>query len=184
MNKLTKKLILLGVAASLGTTMVACGDKAEEKEDVVLEEVEEQAEGTEEHTHTVPFEWMAKMKFDKGGKYTIKVNKNEGDQTANIGFLRADADIDEPDHHGAHMMDHESKKEHVHFGETLKAKHEYAYEIDMGGEAGELTLEIEEGEYYVFFEHLPEEFDLEIIDADGNVIEATDVETFEEGDEV
>ncbi len=176
MNKFTKKLVLMGVVASMGVTMVACGEKAPAKDPAVVEE------SGEAHTHAVPFEWMAKMNFDKEGTYTIKINKNEGEALANIGFLKADTD--EPEHSGAHMMDHESKKDHIHLGETLKAEHEYAYEIEMDGNTGEVKLEIAPNEYFVFFQHLPEEFDLEIIDPDGNKLEAKDIQTFQDGDEV
>lgn len=182
MKKLSKKLILLGLVASMGTTMVACGDKEEPKEDVV---VEQEAEETEEHTHLLPFEWTAVADF-KDGEYTAKFKKNEGEGTVNIGFLKVTdgEDFHDVEHHGIHMMDHESKKDHFHLGEHFHAEHEYAYEIDTEGETGEVKFEIKEGSYHVFFEHLPEEFDFEIVDAEGEKVEFRDAKTYEAGSEL
>ncbi len=181
MNKLGKKLLLLGVAASLGTTMVACsqeGAKAPE----TTKKVEQEAET--EHSHALSFEWRGKMAFEEG-EYTLKFNKNDGENMVNIGFLKEDGrDIHDVEHDAIHMMEHDSKKDHLHLGEKFHAEHFNAYEIELNGKTGVVQFDIHEGEYQVFFQHMPEEFDLEILDAKGEKVEVIEEEVYEEGTEL
>lgn len=192
MNKFVKKLVLLGLIASIGATMVACGSDDKEvakDEPAVVEEVEkeevEETESEEGHTHEAPFEWSGKMSFNEGEEYTLKFNSNdEKEEVITIGFLRTDANIDDIEHHAAHMMDHEVEKEHFHIGEDFHAEHEYAYELALEGGTGEIKFNTHEGEYYVFLEHMPEEFNLEILDAEGNQVEISEEKVYEEGTEI
>lgn len=188
MNKITKKLILLGVVASLGTAMVACGEKEEAPKDEPAVEAEaedtEEADAGAEHSHTLAFEWRGKVAFEDG-KYTLKFNKNDGEETINIGFLNDDGrDVHDMEHDGVHMMDKDSKKEHHHLGDTFHAEHFNAYEIDLEGKTGEVTIDVHKGEYQIFLQHMPEEFDFEILDAEGNKVEILDSEVYEEGTEL
>ena len=180
MKRRMKSILLLTLVSILGLTLVACGgDKPEEPEIVAQEEQEDE----DEHTHDAPFEWRGTYEFEEG-EYKIKFNKNDGDAHMAMGFLKTDAQIDDFEHHAAHMMDEDSVMEDVEKDGIFEAKHEYAYELELNNETAEFTFTIAEGEYYVFTEHFPEEFDLEIVDADGNVLEATDTKEYDEDYEI
>lgn len=179
MKKTLRGILLLVLVLALGVSMVACGDKEKAEDPVEEPEVVAEEAGEEEHTHDAPYEWRGTYAFEEG-EYTIKFNKNDGDAHMAVGFLKTDAPIDDFEHHAAHMMGEDAGLEHVEKDGTFEAKHEYAYELELNKETAEFKFTIAEGEYFLFTEHLPEEFDLEIIDAEGNVLEATDAQEYDE----
>jgi len=161
--------------------MVACsqeGSKAPEEEAKLEQEAEL------DHSHALSFEWRGRIAFEEG-EYSLKFNKNDGEEMVNIGFLKEDGrDIHDLEHDAVHMMDHDSKKDHYHLGEKFHAEHFNAYEIDLEGKTGEVKFDIHEGEYQIFFQHMPEEFDLEILDSKGEKVEIIEEEVYEEGTEL
>ena len=162
MKKMIRKFLLLSLLVSLSVGITGCSqDKAEE----------------DDHHHDIPFEWSGLYEFEDG-EYIIRFNENEGDESMLISFIRKDLNISDLEHHAIHVME-ASAVEVEKDGEFI-AESEYTYKLELNNDTAEFRFTLEEaGEYYLFMEHMPEEFDLEILDANGNVLVASEQTEYE-----
>jgi len=189
MKKLLRNILLLGLILALGLTVVGCSkDEGKEEKKVGVEQAEEPEQSTEseeaeeneeDHHHDIAYEWSGIYEF-KEGDHTVKFNKNEGDESILVAFISADGNIKDIEHHAAHVMEAEAKD--VEKDGDFVAENEYTYKLALNKEAAEFKFKVEKpGKYYVFTEHMPEEFDMEILNADGEALKA-DKPTVYEGD--
>lgn len=186
MKKVLRNVLLLGLILALGLTVVGC-NKNEEKEESKVEETaakenvekeNEEKENTEEdHHHDIPYEWSGIYEFAEGD-HTIKFNKNEGDESILVAFISTDGNIKDMEHHAAHVMEAEAKD--VEKDGNFVAENEYTYKLALNKEGAEFKFKVEKpGKYYVFTEHMPEEFDMEIFNADGEAIKVDNPTVYE-----
>lgn len=174
MKRFLRSLLLMGLVLSLGLTMLACSPQ---KTDV--ETAQDHDEEEDHHHHDIPYEWSGIFEFEEGN-YTMKFNKNEGDESILVAFISTAGSITDMEHHAAHVMEAEAID--VEKDGDFIAENEYTYKLDLNEDRTEFKFEVETpGEYYVFTEHLPEEFDMEILNEEGEVLEA-DNPTEYEGD--
>ena len=180
MNKMKRNLVLMGLILSLGATMVACNDEEKAPETPAVEQAEGEEAEADEHSHDMP-EWRGTYELAEG-EYTVKINKNEGEDGLGIGFFKTETDLNEENFKDLviHKMNGSMEMPHVHLGEEFEVENEQAYDIHLEGETGEVKFKVTDAdEYYIFLEHMADEFDFEVVDAEGNVLEAKDVEVFE-----
>ncbi|MGN9164316.1 hypothetical protein ACTNDY_03375 [Tissierellaceae bacterium HCP3S3_D8] len=189
MEKNLRNLLLMCLVLTLALTVVGCS-KGEEKKpenetDVVAQDGENVEGGQEEqdhdeeedHHHDIPYEWSGIFEFAEG-THTIKFNKNEGDESILVAFISADGSIKDMEHHAAHVMDAEAVD--VEKDGSFEAENEYTYKLDLKSESAEFKFDVKEpGKYYVFTEHLPQEFDMEILNPEGQALEVENPTEYE-----
>lgn len=175
MKKFLRSILLLGLVLSLGFALIGCS-KSDGKKEAVLSEAPN-GEEEEDHHHDLPFEWSGIFDLEDEN-YTIKFNKNEGDESILISFISIEGNIEDMEHHAAHVMEAEAIA--VEKDGSFVAENEYTYNLALNEESSEFKLELKKpGKYYVFTEHLPEEFDMEILSSDGVVLKAAEPTEYE-----
>lgn len=179
MKKFLRSLMLMCLILSLGLTAVACttdngGDAANGSEDY-----DHDHDDDEDHHHEINYEWSGIFELEEG-THTIKFNKNEGDESILVAFISSEGSITDIEHHASHVMEAEAID--VAKDASFTAENEYAYDLELNNQTAEFEFEMElPGRYYVFTQHLPEEFDMEILNPEGEVLTA-DEPTEYEGD--
>ena len=166
MKKNLRGLLLMCLILAMGLTVVACTTDDGDDHD-------------EDHHHDLNYEWSGIFELGEG-THTIKFNKNEGDESILVAFISSEGSITDIEHHAAHVMEAEAID--VAKETSFTAENEYTYDLELNSETAEFEFEMEApGKYYVFTQHLPEEFDMEILNSDGEVLTA-DEPTEYEGD--
>lgn len=177
MKKFLRVLLLMFLVLALGITAIACTTDDEGDHDHDHEEHDHDDEHG--HHHDINYEWSGIYELGEG-THRIKLNKNEGDESILVAFISSEGSISDIEHHAAHVMEAEAID--VAKDASFTAENEYTYNLDLNNETAEFEFEMESpGNYYVFTQHLPEEFDMEILNPDGEVLEA-DEQTEYEGD--
>ncbi len=135
----------------------------------------------EEEDHEEDFEWSGVYTLEKG-TYSFVFKESE-DESMNIVFLdfeKMKRDRDEAEHEAEHVLEDHGKKIQAEGAFTIK--HKAAYELQLNEAGTKFTVKVETpGTYITFMEHLPEEFELQLLDEAGNVVEPTDEEEHGEG---
>lgn len=163
MKRFLRSLLLMAMVLSLGLTMIACSAE----KDVVGATNDG---GEEDHHHDIPYEWSGIFQFAEGD-HTVKFNKNDGDESILLAFISTAGTIADMEHHAAHVM--ESEAVDVEKDGSFTAENEYTYKLDLENETAEFKFTVKTpGEYYLFTEHLPAEFDMEILSPEGEILEA------------
>ncbi|RQD77168.1 MAG: hypothetical protein D5R97_02995 [Candidatus Syntrophonatronum acetioxidans] len=167
-----KSLILLAVLMIGLLVIGGCGQEAaapveddhEEQEDAQEEEYECDLDHDE-----LPFEWSGEYNFTEG-TYTMEFMESH-DPSCAVAFVMKEGNVEEIHYHAHHIM--EAHMDKVEPTGTFNAYPDYGYILELSPEGTSFDFEIQEpGDYIVFFEHFPHEFDLRIMDNDGNEIEA------------
>lgn len=162
MKKMIQKFMLVGLVIALSAGIIGCSQGGAEEDD---------------HHHDIPFEWSGLYEFEDG-QYTISFNENEGDESMLISFIKADSSISDLEHHAIHVM--EAIAIEVEKDGEFVAQSEYTYKLGLKNDTAEFSFTLEEaGSYYLFMEHMPEEFDLEIVDASGQILIASEQVEYE-----
>jgi hypothetical protein len=118
-----------------------------------------------------PYEWSGVFSFAEGS-YVMHFQES-GDPSIAVVFLLDEGDRDGSDHMAYHIM--EAELEAVPAGGEFEAVSEYGYNLMLNPDETITTFVISEaGDYLLYLEHFPEEFDLVIKDAAGNEMVATD----------
>ncbi len=167
-----KSIILLAVLMVGLLVIGGCGqetaapaddDHHEEHEDVHEEEYECDLDHDE-----LPFEWSGEYTFTEG-TYTMEFMESH-DPSCAVAFVMKEGNVEEIHYHAHHIMEaHMDKIEPLG---TFSAYPDYGYVLELSSEGTKFDFEIQEpGDYIIFFEHFPHEFDLRILDNDGNEIE-------------
>ncbi|WP_041720268.1 hypothetical protein [Alkaliphilus metalliredigens] len=160
-----KKLSILFGVALLMLVLVACGSN------------EEEVNTAEDDGHEIPYEWSGVYTFEED-TYTLKFNKNEGDESCMIAFISKESGITDIEHHAIHIM--EADMEDIAADSHFVAKDEYGYNLILNPDTSNFTIDMEKsGEYFLFVEHFPEEFDLQVLDSSGNELMAKDMVEYE-----
>lgn len=176
MRKGFSRLLLVCLILALGLSVVGCSPKKNDV-NVGLEQDDIQGEGIDHHD--IPYEWSGIFEFGEG-VHTIKFKKNEGDESILVAFISTESNISDMEHHAAHVMEAEAID--VEKDGKFIAENEYTYNLDLKKELAEFQFEIESpGRYYVFTEHLPSEFQMEVLNPEGEVLKI-DSPTEYEGD--
>lgn len=132
----------------------------------------------DDHEHgDLPYEWSGEYTLETG-TYTLQFQES-GDPSCAIAFLIKEGNMDEIAHHAHHVM--EAEMEVVEAGSHFTAWADYAYELTLNPDQTTITFELEEaGEYVIFLEHLPHEFDLKFLDSNGRELTASNPQEYED----
>ncbi len=166
-----KSLILLAVLMIGLLVIGGCGQEAVTPVEDDHEEhgyvQEEEYECDLDHDE-LPFEWSGEYTFTEG-TYTMEFMESH-DPSCAVAFVMKEGNVEEIHYHAHHIMEaHMDKVEPLG---TFSAYPDYGYILELSPEGTSFDFEIQEpGDYIVFFEHFPHEFDLRIMDNDGNEIE-------------
>jgi len=118
-----------------------------------------------------PYEWSGIFTFAEG-PYVMQFQES-GDPSIAVVFLLDEGDRDGSDHMAYHIM--EAELEAVPAGGEFEAASEYGYSLLLNPDETVTTFNISEaGDYLLYLEHFPEEFDLVVKDAAGNEVAARD----------
>jgi len=119
-----------------------------------------------DHDH-YPFEWSGEISFS-AGLYNLKFEES-GDPSIEIIFISSEGNLEDSEIFAHHVW--EAEKELVEAGESFTALYDYGYKLMLDPEGTSFTFEvIEAGDYLVFTEHLPEEFQMQITNLDGEML--------------
>ncbi len=156
-------LVILGVLLLLAAGCGAgYGTVAGDENGPAVEYVDDDYEC--EHDE-LPYEWSGEFYFEPGS-YTFEFGESD-DPSCAVAFMIVDADMDDIAHMAIYVM--EAHMDTVAPGGSFKAEPEYGYILDLNPDGTTFTFEIEEeGEYALFTEHFPHEFDLRVVDSEGN----------------
>ena len=139
-------------------------------------------QGLDSHGHDhehgeLPYEWSGEYTFDLGN-YTLEFMES-GDPSCDIAFFVNEGDMEEIAHYAHHVM--EEEMETIQPGGNFTAVSDYGYTLVLNPDQTTFTFEITEaGEYVVFLEHFPHEFDLKVLDSSGNEVEAKNPVEYED----
>ncbi len=116
-----------------------------------------------------PFEWSGEYTLEEG-TYTFEFQESH-DPSCAVAFLLNEGSMDEILHHAHHVM--EADMETVEPMGSFTATADFAYDLTLDPDGTTFSFEVQEtGEYVVFLEHFPHEFDLKILDSQGDELQA------------
>lgn len=115
----------------------------------------------DEHEHG-EYEWIGEFELN-AGKYLFQFDASE-DPTMDVGFIKMGANVVDLDDYAAHLM--LTDKEMIEQNSEFEAKSDYAYSFEMNEDRGRIYFTIkDDGVYAIITEHLPEESNMRIFDA-------------------
>ncbi len=115
----------------------------------------------------LPFEWSGQVSF-AADTYTLEFKESD-DPSMCVLFMLEEGDLERSEVYAHHIW--EAEMEPVEAGEHFEALIDYGYDLQLNAGETTFTFEIAEaGEYLLFAEHMPEEFDLKIYDAEGKEV--------------
>ncbi|MDA3130311.1 hypothetical protein ACFPTR_07090 [Aliibacillus thermotolerans] len=167
-----KKIYFGFLPSMLSISLVGCSE-ATNNDEVKHEE----ASGIDHHDE-LPYEWAATYELEEG-TYTLQFKENEaGDESFKIAFVIEDSNIDDLEHHVAHIMEEDVALEET---DHFEAKHEYANNLKLNKEGETVyTFTISKsGHYRIFTEHHPDEFAMEILAEAGVAIDGVNAKEYE-----
>ncbi|UNC93112.1 hypothetical protein [Candidatus Contubernalis alkaliaceticus] len=131
------------------------------------------------HDHgDLPFEWSGEFTFELG-VYNLEFMES-GDPSCDIAFVLNEGDMEDIAHHAHHILEEEDITE-IQPGGDFIALPDYGYTLVLNPDQTTITFEITEaGEYVVFLEHFPSEFDLKVLDSSGNELTAKNPVEYED----
>lgn len=154
-----KKFLLLVLSLVLSFSLIACNQKTEKVEEA--HEHHEEHDHDHEHSHG-EFEWIGEFDL-KAGDYILHFGASP-DETMKVAFVKLGTNIEDLEHHAAHVMDTEA--EEIKEGSSFEAKPDYAYTLLMDPEHGHFGFTIaEDGTYAIVTEHMPSENNLQVFDS-------------------
>lgn len=126
-----------------------------------------------DHDHgEEPYEWSGVFAFDPG-TYNMLFEES-GDPSIEVVFMSDAGDRDHSDHMAYHIWEEEKKP--VDAGDSLEVELGQGYMFTLNPDQTEFTLAIAEaGDYLVYMEHFPSEFNLKITDDSGEEVVPTDI---------
>ena len=140
--------------------------------------VDEAGGHADDHDHgDLPYEWSGEY-FLEAETYTLEFQQS-GDPSCNIAFIINDGDMADLAHHAHHVM--EAEMETVEADGHFTARADYAYELKLNPDQTIITFELEEvGDYIIFLEHFPHEFDLKLLDSNGRELTVINPQEYED----
>jgi hypothetical protein len=130
------------------------------------------SEGEHDHVHgDEPYEWSGLFSFGEG-EYVMEFQES-GDPSMGLVFILAEGSRDDSDHMAYHIF--EAEMETVPVDGSFEAMPDYGYQLMLNPGATTITFSVSEpGDYLLYMEHMPVEFDLKIYDANGEELVAQD----------
>jgi hypothetical protein len=130
-----------------------------------------------DHDHgEEPYEWSGIFAFEPG-TYTMHFEES-GDPSIEVVFMLESGDRDHDDHMAYHIWEHEMDP--VDAGGSFEAEVNHGYLLTLNPDHTDFTFTITEaGDYLVYMEHFPSEFDLKILDSGGEEVVPTDIVEYE-----
>ncbi|WP_156847893.1 hypothetical protein [Marinococcus halotolerans] len=187
--------ILLGGCLLSFSFMAACGtgDNAESNAENAPDQEEQASSSSEEasashedtaekensevsHHDDLPYEWKGEYRFQEGTTYTVTTSADDPEPIT-LGFIQKDENIEDVEHHAAHMMEAEDIDQ-VTDHKTFQAEHEYAYTLK---ESTSYTFTIDAGTYAVFLNQDPEEHQMSITNDQQETLEAQREASYDKG---
>ena len=173
-----KKYFILSVIV-IGLLIIAgCGGQDTAAPDQTPDDTPDFDHDSHDHEHgELPYEWSGEYSFEMG-TYTLTFEES-GDPSCDIAFLLNEGHMDDIAHLAHHIM--EEYMEQVQPGESFTVVPDYGYTLVLNPDQTSFTFEITEaGDYVVFLEHFPHEFDLKVLDSGGNEAEAKNPVEYED----
>jgi hypothetical protein len=171
-----KCMVLLGLMLVVLLIVGGCAQEAAEP----VEEQEQDAggydhdhnEGEHDHEHgEEPYEWSGLFSFGEG-EYIMEFQES-GDPSMGLVFILAEGSRDDSDHMAYHIF--EAEMEIVPADGSFEAAPDYGYQLMLNPDVTTITFSVSEpGDYLLYMEHMPVEFDLKIYDANGEELVAHD----------
>ncbi len=118
-----------------------------------------------DHDHgEEPYEWSGVFAFETG-TYTMHFGES-GDPSIEVVFMLDSGDRDHDDHMAYHIW--ENEMDPVDAGGSFEVEVDHGYILTLNPESTDISFIIaEDGDYLLYLEHMPWEFDLKIYDVNG-----------------
>lgn len=169
-----RSLLLLGLFLAVLLLFAGCAQESATDEGDFHHDHGDGDDHGHEHGEE-PYEWSGVYSFNEG-TYIMHFRES-GDPSVAVAFLFNEGDRDGSDHLAYHIM--EVELEEVVAGGEFEAYSEFGYNLLLNPDGTEITFTISEaGDYLLYMEHLPEEFDLVITDSSGAELNASDEITY------
>ncbi len=168
-----KVYLLMIVILMMGVLMAGCGGNG-----IDVNDGTDFAHDDHDHEHgDIPYEWSGEYTFEEG-EYTLDFAES-GDPSCMIAFVVNEGDMDDIAHLAHHIM--EAHMDDIQPGEHFTAMADYGYNLILNPEETTFTFEMESaGEYVIFLEHFPCEFDLKILDSSSQEMEGRNPVEYED----
>lgn len=191
-----RSLMMLLAVFMIGLLVVTgcAGDVADPEQELVEEQVadndeverttESEEESADEHDcdldhDQLPFEWSGQVSLAED-TYTLEFKESD-DPSMCVVFMLEEGDLERSEIYAHHIW--EAEMEPVEAGEHFEALIDYGYDLQLNAGETTFTFEIAEaGEYLLFTEHMPEEFDLKIYNAEGKEVLPKHEKAYEDHD--
>ena len=134
-------------------------------------------DGGHGHSHThghehgdLPYEWSATYEVE-AATYRLVFEESEHDPAILVAFFRERDNFDDVAHYAYHAMERGGQA--ITEGSRFTVQEGAAYNLILNPEGSSYSVEFTEaGRYVLFTEHFAWEFNMKLLDADGNEIEA------------
>ncbi len=167
-------IVALLIAGGCGQDAAAPAGDADSGEENFSHDHDDGDDHGHEHGEE-PYEWSGVFTFSEG-EYTLVFGES-GDPSIAVVFLLNEGNRDGSDHLAYHIM--EVELETVPAGGTFEAVPEYGYNLMLNADETITTFVISEaGEYLLYMEHMPVEFDLKVIGSSGAELVPADEMTY------
>ena len=111
-----------------------------------------------------PYEWSGIFSFDEGS-YIMEF-KDSGDPSVEMAFMPDEGDRNHSDHMAYHVWEEEMQQ--LSTQDTFEVELFSGYRLELNPEGTDISFIIaEDGEYLLYLEHMPWEFNLKIYDVNG-----------------
>lgn len=186
---------LLSTSFLFFTLIAGCGtgnnaesnaENAPDQEEQASSSSEETSASNEDHTDKensevshhddLPYEWKGEYHFHEETTYTVTTSA-EDPEPLTLGFIQEGENIEDVEHHAAHMMEAEDIDQ-ITTNATFQAEHEYAYTLR---DSTSYTFTIEAGTYAVFLNQDPAEHQVSITNDQQETLEAQQEAYYDEG---
>lgn len=126
-----------------------------------------------DHDHgEEPYEWSGVFAF-QFGTYTMLFEES-GDPSIEVVFMLESGDREHDDHKAFHIWEDEMHS--VDAGDIFEVEVDHGYVLTLNPDQTEFTFTIAEaGDYLVYKEHSPAEFNLKVLDSRGEEVIPTDI---------
>lgn len=155
-----KSLALVAILIAMMMMFTGCGE-----ETAPADQYDHEHNSGNDHDHgEEPYEWSGVFSFDKGS-YLMEF-KESGDSSVEMIFMPDEENRDHSDHIAYHVWEEEMQQ--LSAQDTFEVELYSGYRLELDPEGTDVSFIIaEDGEYLIYMEHMPREFDLKIYDVNG-----------------
>ncbi len=172
-----RKKIIMGLVLMFLLSLAGCNNQSSAPPPAQDASNAEAAEATCSHEE-LGYEWSGIYNLETEDTYTLLFEESD-DASCNIAFLLHDGAMDDIAHMAIYVM--EAGKDTINPGEHFDPRPDYAYTLLLNAEGSTFSFTPTiSGEYVLFLEHFPQEFNLSLVDSTGNELEARNPVEYED----